>query len=266
MCAMSTTGFLRALLMMFGLTLFFASTGTCQDFQKSGILYYNCILPTYFDFSRIPDSCVDKTCIDYRFTDTSGRDLTFAEDTLRASVGIYSFGTMVPSSFYDTATHSVINPAAYSVPDSLFGMKAKYGIRDLYIVKTREGGRALLSETDNFIGACYKLNFIWALDTVVSTTLLQEDASRAVTGCASLFRIISVNGRPVAVYYTLSIPVSVKLDVYSASGAKVLAKKFSHACAGSFAMPLDVRFLPAGVYFLGLLAGNRSETKRIPIF
>jgi hypothetical protein len=259
---MSAIDFFRALLLMFCLALFFARPAACQNFQKSGILYYNCILPTYFDFSRIPDSCVDNACIDYHFADTSGRDVTFSTDTLRAAIGIYSFGTRDPSSFYDTATHSVINPAAYSVPDSLFGMKVKYKIRDLYLVKTREGGRALLSETDNFIGACYKLNFIWALDTALATTV----RNHAAEGSALLLRVISANGRPAAIEYTLSMPGNATIEVYSASGKSALAMKCSHACAGSFTIPFDVHSLPAGVYFLRLLAGKRSETKVIPIF
>jgi len=262
---MSKISFFSAFPVIFGVAFFFARIAGCQDFQKSGILYYNCILPAYFDFSRIPDSCIDKACIDYRFADTSGKDLTFAADTLRAPIGIYSFGTKVPSSFYDTTTHSVINATAYSVPDSLFGMKAKYRIRDLYLVKTREGGRALLSETDNFVGACYKLNFIWALDTAVATTVRQEHAA-AAEGSASLFRVIRANGRPAVVEYTLSMPGIVTLEVYSASGTRTLAKRFSHACAGKFALPFEARSIPAGVYFVKLSEGKKSETHKFPIF
>jgi hypothetical protein len=261
---MSKISLFPTFFVIFGVAFFFARTGGCQEFQKSGILYYNCILPTFFDFSRIPDSCVDKACIDYHFADTSGRDVTFSIDTLRAAIGIYSFGTRDPSSFYDTATHSVINPAAYSVPDSLFGMKAKYKIRDLYLVKTREGGRALLSETDNFIGACYKLNFIWALDTAIATTARHDAGAEALS--PSLFCVMLAHGRPVAAEYTLSSPGNVAIEAYSATGRKTLAMKVSHACAGGFTMPFDVRSLPAGVYFLRLVAGKRSETKRILIF
>jgi hypothetical protein len=254
---MKKNGFLSAFFLFIGVAIMCGPASFAQGFEKSGFLYYNCVLPSYFDFSWISDSCLNTTCVDYFLQDSSAKDLTFSFDSLRAPFGIYSFGHRTLPSFYDTLTH-VVAGGPYAIPDSLYVKKIKYLSQDLYLVKTGEAGHALFSETDNFVGGCYKLNFFWALDQAGFGSVRRD-----VSVSPARFRVYHAGGRSIALEYVLSSSGIVTVDVYSAAGDKKMSTKYPHADAGIFTTILGMQRMPAGICFLKLRAGTRTETQRI---
>jgi len=85
-----------------------------SDFNKTGFLYYGCQLPEKFDFSIIPDSCLNKTCNDFdlfisgkNIIEAKDVDLIFSYNKLYAQYGIYDLGTKEIHEFLDTNNFNV---------------------------------------------------------------------------------------------------------------------------------------------------------------
>ncbi|TAE20542.1 MAG: T9SS C-terminal target domain-containing protein [Candidatus Kapaibacterium sp.] len=66
-------------------------------------------------------------------------------------------------------------------------------------------------------------------------------------------------------HYTLSTPADVRLEVYSALGARLMTLIEERQSAGNYVVPVDVRHLPSGQYFYRLLVGAEQTVRSLQV-
>ncbi len=91
------------------------------------------------------------------------------------------------------------------------------------------------------------------------------DASPETSGGLSLSLAPNPSSGPVAVGYALRAPGAVRLSVVDALGREVAVVAEGERAAGAHAARIDARRLPAGVYAVRLVAGDRRETVRLVV-
>ncbi len=91
------------------------------------------------------------------------------------------------------------------------------------------------------------------------------EASPETNGGLSLSLAPNPSSGPVTVGYALRAPGAVRVSVVDALGREVAVVAEGARAAGAHAARIDAQRLPAGVYAVRLVAGDRRETVRLVV-